>query len=497
MKFKALAISLVAAQFTFTSLAQSQQAGYGLYGGSAPCGYANGPAPGATSQNDELAILIQQRRDLEAEHRELKKSLVGREGIEQEMLSERENFAKYFKSDFSTAFLEHIDREMNCNVCGGGGGTAPVQPVPNPQPNPPDVGQGGKDGPATDPGQTSPVPAPVTVTPVKPPVVTAPPPRPAPVRPPVVAKPPTGVPEKPKSDEETAKELLDSAGGKFSDCRQAVGTTKFWKSMDLKQQTAWCKKQGYQASNDALQSSSGRMPASFSETQGNGGAPRQAAVPVRTDIGGTDYDFDSGSTYAPGDGEAPGGGPAKCNERTNKLYSSRAWLPPRGACRPNGHINPDVCRSPGYLNDPSTRDAYKCQSSIKKYEKLHVEYEKAQRLIEANEQELDEVKDAIKELKHDRTRGEDDSILEAAASRKSQNGGGRNGPSFGQSLLSVGLGAAAGVGTYALINGSQNRHGVKITKRLLRSVGRHSLTNQMVRRSQPVWECSKVSRVVC
>ena len=467
MKFKVVAIGMIAANFTFTSMAHSQQYGYGLYGGNAPCGYAGGPASGATSEDDELADLIQQRRDLRREVKELERSFKG----------ERETIGRIFKPNWSDVFLYHMDLNMNCNVCGDD--NRPPVIVPRPEPRPPVQPPVQNEPPVqnqppvrNDPGPPPVPPRPPVVVP-RPPVNPNPPvqgtttPRPPPVviepvkpTPTPTPKPtaPQGVDPGPKVDPNAAYKRTRAA------CVAKYGGDPSFKKLSEAAKTRYCAQRGYQASNDTntndlvvassdrmpASESGGRAPASYNETgTTGGGGPRSApAVEAGADVPNSAWseaDFDGGAG-AYGDS----GGPALCYPRNTEPYGRRSW---KTACRPHGGLNPEICRIPNYLQDrDSLRSVAKCQSAIKNYLKDHDAYEAAQN-------ELEQVESDIKELKHDaRSRAADDRILEASASRRSQGGGGgRAGPSFGQSLLGVGLGLAAGAGTYALINGSARR----------------------------------------
>ncbi len=523
MKFKVVAIGTVAACFTFTSLAQSQQYGYGLYGGSAPCGYANGPASGAVSEDDDKAELIEQKRALQSEMRDLNKDYKADDRERDKIFDE---LGKTFDPDWLQVFQLHMDQQKNCRVCGTDPTPAPpygpTQGGNDGSIDPSQGGKGGKDGGGNvDPSQTAPAPAPrVQTAPPAPPqkvevgpklntaqtdasktkAASAPPPV-VTVAPPLKRAPPT-TPTAPKSDTSLysrdevnlcLKEMKRSSVNPRSRNRTEAG--KLLKSDE--DANAYCNSHGkWKLSlNDAP--SNGRMPAS----EGRGPAGAEAGR-TRTSFGGTSEtgrtgpnptapavdsgasapqsgwaskrDFEAGATSASGDNPIN-----NCNPN-EEPYKRRSWL---SACRDHGQLNPVICRTPGYLSDPSAaRDYVHCESNLSRYLKLTKSMEDNRKRFGEDERDLQDVKDQIRDLtpnaRDRREKEREDQELEASAGRhSSRGGGGRAGPSFGQSLLSAGLGLAGGIGAYALINGS-NRSASRQNNAALTSLGWQTLPYQ-------------------
>jgi hypothetical protein len=473
MKVKVVAATLLAANFTFTSVANSQQFGYGLYGGNVPCGYNTAPAPGATSDDDELAALLETQRDLKKEARDLEREIDrGSNSIRGRMDKLREEIEKDFYPRWATVFLRHMDGQMNCDICGVS--SAPLNPPPAYQPAPP---------PVYNPPPAVYQPPTVVTSPVIPPPSSAPvesdPSEPVPVAPPPRRYTP---PPPPRSMPDEGGDLSDVQERAYEKClRDHANDPRWngpkWRNATKQERLRACASGRPMAANDEpatgrmpASTSGNRMPASFSETGVSGSRP---PVSSGSDVPTAPGDEEDWQDFDPGRGGyvGGGGGPQKCYNREDKPYRFRSW---KFACGEGGHLNPEVCRTNGYVQ--GTPNYNHCVSALDRYLKLAIQLDRAQARLRDLNQEIDDVGQDIADYKDDHRHRDssDDAILEASAQRRAQAKMQRSGPSFGQALLGVGLGLAGGIGAYALVHG-QERSDWRANNKALTSLGWQTL----------------------
>ncbi|MES2964879.1 MAG: hypothetical protein V4760_13390, partial [Bdellovibrionota bacterium] len=163
MKLRALAITLLTANFAMTSVAQAQY-GMGAMGGMPACPYPNGAAAGATAEDDEISDLLADRKELNREKRDLDKDI---KELERDLTDYRKGISDAFKPHWALVIAEHIELGRDCDVCGQNRPTQP--PPPTTQPPPPTAPP-----PTTQPPPTAPPPS-TEPPPTAPPPTTQPP----------------------------------------------------------------------------------------------------------------------------------------------------------------------------------------------------------------------------------------------------------------------------------------------------------------------------------
>jgi len=112
MKPKMLAILLLAGDMAFTTGAQAQGWGSGMYGMSPPCPYQNGMASGANAEDDRISGLLNDKRDLQKEEREAKRLL-------KELEDKKEKYTTSINDSLQSAWADkvtdHLENGYNCN----------------------------------------------------------------------------------------------------------------------------------------------------------------------------------------------------------------------------------------------------------------------------------------------------------------------------------------------------------------------------------------------
>lgn len=481
MKLKVVAGTLIAANFTFTSLAHAQW-GYGGYGGNVPC--TQTPAAGATSDLDGLGDLLLQQKSLKDEKREItneiEHGLDGDKSLTRRIQEAKEKLESVFDPHWAQVIEGHIERRMNCGICGDH-----------------DHDRGSDEGNehATAPHQDTSTPASnsqgdTTVT----------------------DAPPAGVPPKvhvkrPGDDDGNP---ADSIGDQLKACHENHPEyfdhpSKGWKAhaADTADNRAWkvwaCAHNGastYEPSADRKIASvdeapvkQSRMPASnsrggWTEEHGSGGG-----VSSTSDVGNRRSDDDDDSWMKPSGGSAHGrggghGSPVKCYNRKDDhgVYATPMW---QDICMEDGHINPDVCagREANYFQGGHV-DYNECSNALERYYQLERTLEKKQARLREIDSELDDYGDQISDLKNERRHhsSEDDEAMEAAATKGSKSGSSaRSGPSFGQmAALGIGSTVLGGLGGYFLghAEDSANRKAWNQNNAALTSLGWQTLPYQ-------------------
>lgn len=388
--------TLLMAFTTFTSsvsLAQAQW-GYGLYGGMQACAGMS-PAAGASDEDDEKSELIQDRADLRREKREIERQ---NRQLERDLDTLRESITDVVKPNWANTILEHMDKGMNCQVCGA---TRPVTVAPPPPPTSPAP-------PARDTSTT------ITVVEDRPQVPLQPQPSVEtregatayPVREP---GPIETRPLPPLEDEEPPVVIqVPQTPQRPATPPKPVGRPNKGASIAAPSQ--------------------GRMPASetvAARGQLTGAPPSEASFgdDFGADIGGAD--FGSGS-------------PTLCNP-AQKPYTMNAW---RAICRDNGKIGAMVCTNRYFQNgEVKPAQANSCGRSLERYRRLVVEMEKSQSRLAKIDDEIDKIGYQLRDIKM-AERSNRDLEADCPSGKCYERGSTRErksrGPSVGQSLLALG-----------------------------------------------------------
>jgi hypothetical protein len=394
-----------------------------MYGGMHMCPYGYGAAEGASDEDDELAELAEERRELRREKRELEKSF---RQIERDLDTLRESVTTVVKSSWSTVILEHMDKGMNCSVCGAQPGRVVVEAppaVPAPIPGRPIGRPVGPETitetvtiieevverpivrpvqPAPAPPATAPVrPAPAPPIVLVPPPPTSPAPEVVPVSPPRRPRPP-GDPN-PSAKPRKGSEFTPPGGGRMP--------------------------------------ASDRMPANevvSAAARLTGQAPPASSDDFGPDLGEQTFGAD--------------GSPTLCNP-ARAPYTMNAW---RAICRGEGRIDARVCRDRYFQQgDIKPAQANSCARALERYRKLTLEMTKAQNRLAKVEDEISGIGYRIGDIKMSRRLDRDmeadcpagdGSCYERGSTKKTKS----KGPSLGQTLLAVGMDALQIGATYKL-----------------------------------------------
>ncbi len=383
------------------SLAQ-MQFGYGLYGGMQACqgiGFANG----ASDEDDESAELRQDRADLRREKRETEKQI---RQMERDRDNLRDSITGVVRANWANVILEHMDKGMNCQVCGATRPVGTARPLPPPPPTSPPprdtstrviVEEPVPEVPYTpqerpyEPAESFPVRTgevesrPLPVPEVKPPV-----------RRPIV------IPKPPEKDEEPPKPV-----GRPND-------------------------------NTSVARPQSRMPAS--EVVVSAGATIQTAAPAAD---GEAYVSDFGPDIGEAGGYGSDGSPTLCNP-AREPYTMNAW---RSICRDGGRIASNVCTNRYYqvAGGVKSGEANSCGRALDRYRRLTVELEKNQTRLAKIDEEIDKIGWQLKDIKM-AERADRDLEADCPSGKCYERGSTRErksrAPSIGQTLLQAGLALA-------------------------------------------------------
>lgn len=419
MKLRAWATLLMAFIMMISSISSAQW-GYGMYGGMQMCPYGYGAADGASDEDDELAELAEERRELRREKRELEKSF---RQIERDLDTLRESVTTVVKSSWSTVIFEHMDKGMNCSVCGAQPGRVVVEgPQVAPTPGRPigrPVGQEVVTETVTIIEEVAPTPVPRPATPTPAPPPPAPTPRPATPTPrPIVVTPPPATPV-PTPEVVT---IRPPARPRPSAAPKPSSTPRD------------------RAENTTV--GGGRMPASEVVS-----AAARLSGTVQAGGGFEDFGPDLGEQMFGADGS-----PTLCNP-ARPPYTMNAW---RAICRGEGKIDSRVCRDRYFQNgDVKPAQANSCARALDRYRKLTLEMTKAQNRLAKVEDEISNIGYRIGDIKMSRRLDRDmeadcpagdGSCYERGSTRTRKS----KGPSLGQTLLAVGMDALQIGATYTL-----------------------------------------------
>ena len=142
-------IGLLSGSFAFTSASHAQQWGTGQWGGMQGCPYANGPAAGASSEDDELNEIALKEKELKQDQKDNKTDIRDKEKERKALLKD---ISAGLKDNWGDLFMSHMDSGQNCGICGADRG--------------PRQDSGAQDDETQNGGEAADIPAPQSAPPV-------------------------------------------------------------------------------------------------------------------------------------------------------------------------------------------------------------------------------------------------------------------------------------------------------------------------------------------